>query len=1341
MKLRELFKVLAHIWLILTPDRRLLEVLAQPQRPNALDGQSHTQIPSTAPIVIPPIQNDIPSFVNTVQTYQGLDNVQEHIVQDLFVNYSENFYLDDPTWVKLYELFDYVSGRKGKEALANTNAFSNHQIQEAYLLHVDAYLEIYQQHRLPPLKFTAYQAYKLISKAYSHVYLKSQNNSIKNKFYETYNSFGHNPNQRQSPPESFISFSNHILSSGDIDVVAFETLINDANASPLQKNYEHLFDAIVMIARRFSPDDLSTEMIFLIELSKSIIRQETHFLTHFKDPITFNRTITDDEMSDILDRKNIPTTQLVQMISSKSVSEHTRKPIFNYVAKDNVDNFLSTLTLDGKPLAPDEIFSVLNRHFNTYQDNPHAVNFLHTATALVLMEVNAKLHFTNHSFDPSAYVFIEDHKKFISSNSIEMQLYKKQKERIEQILFPEYSEEKKGKEHLAYLQSMMGGKNEVYSSYNIRNITKYIHSAYDLDYHPDHKTFSKIRNLVSLAYTHYANDTVFANTMNMVHSAHLCAYLELCKDETLKLSKFIKPIQIEAEAMLNKVVPHVTEYSIVMELAARFREGINKRGFVHKNTNVQLYTKIIHNIESSAEKFDLSLLKNFISGLENSIFEEDYTPLIMIVKKIDERAAHERHDPPPEVMFLVQYSDLLLRDKTGYLDKTASITKPLTNEQFHIAIKRNNILPRELAKMILDTAPEYIRTQYVNYVAKSMVDDFLSNVKNATPQSIFNTLEKVYENTRSTESDNYFNAAIAQALVILNSTHPVLDSNFTDAAWHIITQVEEVVSTNKAQYSIYKAAKQIIIKKFSTPRKDKTDAQTNNIAIILAALLLFLFAGYIIYKCKKKPDGKRKSKAVATSNLVIYTPDDERFMSSQTPKTPSSISSVISSPSSEVSSSPSIKILSSSSSSASTSASASASTATTPSASSTPTDQTSKVQTTTKPEDPRADFEEMVKITHNKKIDRAELREYTKQVAIFRNSNDEWFKKSNAVQLSEFITQLKRHISEESDIISQLNKNSEVKSSPQSTSTHPKTETGLATEIDQGANADDSNYDESLIPNFLYINLPNEPAEPAAIQTKQEKKTEVIAAPTQKNKKIELILNPKFARFASDVKAFLDEATAYMGGDYRNNVVNRAYKFLIIQFFSAIATHRLPEESATAFKSVRDELCHNWTNIRDFESIQGYLFNILRLIEQTRNGSLNSLHDLYHELSLYDPQIIDLNREWEDLYVPKEQAEEKLRLLIQEFDELKSNTNQSISLQTLASADILAEIGETLRYSSPKMFEELSYRFILLRNKAYHHHEPIPEMMIQAVADLKTLKQYLKIHDKSPTPARKLSFT
>ena len=138
--------------------------------------------------------------------------------------------------------------------------------------------------------------------------------------------------------------------------------------------------------------------------------------------------------------------------------------------------------------------------------------------------------------------------------------------------------------------------------------------------------------------------------------------------------------------------------------------------------------------------------------------------------------------------------------------------------------------------------------------------------------------------------------------------------------------------------------------------------------------------------------------------------------------------------------------------------------------------------------------------------------------------------------------------------------------------------------------------------------------------------------------------------------------------------------------------------------------------------LNAYLSDILNSISETKNN-ITSLEELFKKLNLYDGNFLNLNRRWENIHIREETAKQKLNRL---FEELSTIEKMPVILKNLAvraSDDILAQIGETLRYAHIDMPADVKHYFITLRNDAYHKYDF--KLDTQVVLYLEKLKTHL----------------
>lgn len=368
-------------------------------------------------------------------------------------------------------------------------------------------------------------------------------------------------------------------------------------------------------------------------------------------------------------------------------------------------------------------------------------------------------------------------------------------------------------------------------------------------------------------------------------------------------------------------------------------------------------------------------------------------------------------------------------------------------------------------------------------------------------------------------------------------------------------------------------------------------------------------------------------------------------------------------------------------------------------------------------------FEEAITIDASG-VSKEELRSYKNVVRYFKESvssqqNIAWLNDSLSQNVNLFINELKTKLPETSPILVQLNAKLQALRADKCATLDPTLDRQI-----------DNEDEEPLIPDFDQIIGPTSHAEPPE---NHESDTLAIINPSASTLNpvlgyFSFCANPRFAKFASDASTYLKMGYADIENKY-TQTINRAFKFLIIQFFSSIEPIKLEKSSASAFTSVRDGICHEWNTIENHPQLNIYLSHILNLITETKHGTLDTLNDLKRQLDLYEAHIISLSRSRQNLSIPVNIAINILLKLIKELNTIEKHRCFNKDLSMLAAADICAQIGETLKYATPRIAElaPVTQRLITLRCHAYHNQMTADRVVDVACADIKRIKEHLQI--------------
>jgi hypothetical protein len=1295
-------------------------------------------------------EDSIPAYIKTLETSADKNHIREKIIEDL-EEFSTDYYLDESTFLQLDKLFNFVSGVTQDPDYD----LSIRTIQYMYFYHVDAYLDLYKQYHLPALKKETLKKYEAIKKAYPILKKIQRDDPVKNKFQNSWRSIKEK-NKLFREPQSYLNLSNSIRAGKEIDTMAFSALINEALASPLEKNYKHLFDALVLIKKHFTTEKLSPESILLIEYAKAIIKKETDYINDKNNPLLINRKLTDIELIQAIEDTGMSEQELTEMLYFNT-AEAMKSPVIHYLAKSTVNTFISQNLSEN--YTQQETFEAIVLYLQDRAKMPKISSYFDSVCASVLMELTEHGYYTDKKLPPFVLKLIADHQVTLAQDPLGQEIHQQQKKFMMEKISPDYAAIKVDKAHLAQLKvrievSIKTLKQDAHTLHHM--VMPYIYNAYGFDNYPNEKIFLKIKDLCELAQKEYPNDEFIATTLKGIYEIHLAAYLELSKDETLKLPKFKKTIQQRTQILSSTLKSNSNV--ILGELQAAFKEGLHANGPTRPTLVLE-------------KEIKPTVFRELIRDAQKSLLQEAYVPLVDMLRQV------KKNKQSPEIIFWAQYAQNCIIEETDFFDETFQVTQSLTDQELSSAVKKSNLSTDQLAKMITINTPDPIKNQYINYIAENLVNDFFSTFPTPpTPATLVSTFNSIYTQTNRGVLQP-LHSITARALAELNQTQSFTHTNFTQIAWEIIHQHEALIAKNPIEDKIYQKAKKIIIAKFSkTANDDNINPTTAAVVLVIIAVFGFFLGKKVRAKIKNVPQEATEATTQATTDRKNKSRKEDT--ATKAPMTTAYTAPPLVDPFPEAWDKFSLllslkplaindaKLI-----------------------------EKHKVFIEkdkpkwlhqndaeklfefikenidwfiTKHNDKKISIDLITTLTDNfdhplwgnivdlfeKKYETIEeqkrlnafkmillnikkdsgFSKYEKYVTQFIAGKDiSWLSLNNKANLYYFIGQYKQLKTYDENILSQLQ---------DKYNHYESTQTVSNDNYDANTNDDDDDDDDNkMIPDSLYnvskktSNIPDvNITPPAAVAS-----TASSSSTSQPSKKIEFILNPEYATFATDIKGYIRQGLMQMDNNH-TPLINRAYKFLIMQFFSIIQQQNKAEyetldaTSKATLKNIRDGLCHDWSLIQNKDGLQPYLSHILTIIETTQDGSLKTLNTLFQELSNYNPPIIDLKRKWKNLNMSKEVATEKIDDLFTELEQIMLGyKNKEINeLRTLALVDIFAQIGETVRYcpeviDNNKGIADIADNFIALRNNAYHYNKPIPPgIMDKAQLDLAVLRDQFK---------------
>jgi hypothetical protein len=1287
-------------------------------------------------------EDSIPAYIETLETYADTNHIREKILEDL-EEFSTDYYLDENTFLRLDKLFNFVSGDTQDPAYD----FSIRTIQFMYFYHVDAYLDLYKQYKLPPLKKETLKKYEAIKKNYPALKKIQRDDPVKNKFQHSWKTIKEK-NKLFHEPQSYITLSHSIRAGKEIDTMAFSMLINEALASPLEKNYKHLFDALVLIKKHFTAEKLSPESILLIEYAKAIIKKETDYINDQNNPVVIDRKLTEIELTQAIEDTGMSVQELTEMLYLNT-AEAMKSPVIQYLAKSTVNTFISQNLPENYTLQ--ETFEKIIFYLQGHSQRTNIISHYDSVCASVLMELTEHGYYTNKKLPHFVAKIIADHKVALAQDPIGQEIHKKQQQFMMEKISPDYAAIKIDKTHLAQLKVRIevSSKTLKHDAHTVHHmVMPYINNAYGFDNYPNEKMFLKIKDLSELAQKEYPEETLIATTLKEIYEAHLVAYLELSKDETLKLPNLKKTIEQHAQITSSKLKSK--NDIIIGELQATFKDGLHKNGPTRPTIVLE-------------KEMSIPVFRALINDAKKSLLQETYIPLVDMLKQV------KRNKQSPEIIFWAQYAQECILEETDFSDETFQVTQSLTDQEFSSAVKKSNLSTDQLAKMITRSTPDPIKNQYINYIAENLVNDFFATFPVApTPAELVYKFNRIYKQTNEGILEP-LHSITALALAELNQTQSFTHANFTQIAWEIIHQHEALIAKNPIENEIYQKAKKIIITKFSNTAND-SNINPVTVAVVLVVIAAFgYFLGINIRA--KMTSGSQEAAAAPTQEITDRKNKSRRDnAATQVPVTTVYTTSALVDPFPETWDKFSL-LLSLKPMEINDAALIA--------------EHKAFIEKDKRKWLSQNDAEKLFEfikrnidwfVTHHKdkkisitliktlennfnhsswgdivnafeekykareiqtRLDtfkkmlldikkNPEFSKYEKYVTQFIAGKDiSWFGSNNKTNLYYMIGQYKQNKNYDENILSQLQ---------DKYNHYESTQTVTSGNHDVNNNNDDGNDDDKMIPDSLYnmskttSNIPVPGIAPPPV-------AQAATASSSSTAKS----NPEYAFFAADIKGYLNPGLMQMDDEHKP-LINRTYKFLIMQFFSIIKQQNTAEyetldaTSKATLKNIRDGLCHDWDLIQNQDGLQPYLSHILTIIETTQDGSLKSLNTLFQELSHYNPPIIDLKRKWRNLNINKEIATEKINDLFEELEQImRGYKNTEINeLRTLAIVDIFAQIGETVRYckevtDNNKDIGDIADNFIALRNKAYHYNKPIPDdIMNTAQLNLAILKDEFK---------------
>ncbi|MFA6060634.1 MAG: hypothetical protein WC756_20725 [Taibaiella sp.] len=835
----------------------------------------------------------------------------------------------------------------------------------------------------------------------------------------------------------------------------------------------------------------------------------------------------------------------------------------------------------------------------------------------------------------------------------------------------------------------------------------------------------------------------------MEFNIHEKSNLQVFKKSTMDKISLIRAYIYDLETR----APRPIHPPFLKEFRAKISKNAAKQ---HPIRYVEWFTSFMKQVKSR-KKLEIKEFTILLIQVETSPLRVYYDCLKDVLTAINQH--YDINALSPEMIVIMRHGSFLLKRE---IDVTISFDRQLTEDQFEQGIKNCGAKDGDILNTALKEASEEIKTEYINYSSKKIIQIFLKNTPHDSSAALFQSINDYFNNAnRPTESDPEY-AIFALALEQVNITTPFTSQNLTAQSWQTIRDFESEMAKKPDKQRLYLHIKKIVIERFST--------QTGNynipMALILLAIIIFaikkISANSIgeIEKTTEIKHEKTKSRTSTTSSYQSAVSTDpfpdlwkefEKFVITELNTLNENISSLLSTHHNYIQQKGKLswinldnsqRLLQFLNHNIDWLAHQDKSKVDAILESHNSDELRLKLKNKRSELDQKKqinDLKNMLNIKYtNKKFDK---KNFDKGIKFINDSLPKEFNDSSHPSNIELVNIISRQLQfqsglrgEEIDyILAELAKiYNDLKAN--------KDYSNPAATVLNDNNQDDQSDSETMIPDFLYTlqipqNIPAANTTENAPENKPVNKDKPAA-----NYKIEIILNQPYRAFALRVKEHLNLAF----NENYTQLTNRAYKLLIIQFHSLI----LKDKSIAynpLLNDIRNRFCHKWDMIGHSNDLQVHLHHILLLIEQTQDGSLLSIQNLDKELSNYPQKILALEKNANPIYRGKASATEKMKTLLQEFDDTSklSSDKEFGKLAQLALIDILCDIGETLTHCSISNVNPL---WANVRTTGYHSDTPAQAIIDAAVAKgIPELKQIFKYsipsdHERESQSSKPVSF-